>query len=70
MAGKVKNKHKTKKALMKRIKITGTGKIMRSHQLRSGHLRRNKSKGTLRKHAVPVEFSKTSLKSIRKMLGM
>lgn len=71
MASKVtKIKHKTKKALMKRVKITGTGKIMRSHQLRSGHLRRNKSKRALRRHAVPVEFSKTSLKALKKMLGM
>ena len=66
------NKHsqKTKKALLKRIKITGTGKIMRSHQLRSGHLRRTKSKSALRRHAVPVEFDKTQLKAIKRMLGI
>lgn len=63
-------KHKTKKALAKRIKITGSGKIMRSHQLRTGHLRRHKSKRALRRHARPVEFSKTSLKSIKRMLGI
>ena len=71
MASKLKkNKHKTKKALMKRVKITGTGKIMRSHQLRSGHLRRHKSKSALRRHAVPIEYSKTALKSIKRMLGI
>lgn len=64
------HKHKTKKALMKRIKITGTGKIMRSHQLRSGHLRRNKSKSALRKHAVPVQMHKTMVKSAKRMLGI
>lgn len=63
-------KLKTKKALLKRVKITGTGKIMRSHQLRSGHLRRNKSKSALRKHAVPVEFNKTAVKAARRMLGI
>lgn len=63
-------KPKTKKSLLKRIKITGTGKIMRSHQLRSGHLRRNKSKGALRRHAEPILFSKTSLKAIKRMLGL
>ncbi|MBI2021738.1 50S ribosomal protein L35 [Candidatus Daviesbacteria bacterium] len=63
-------KHKTKKALIKRIKITGTGKIMRSHQLRSGHLRRNKSKRTLRRHAKATPVSKTALKSIKRMLGI
>jgi large subunit ribosomal protein L35 len=66
----MKVKRKTKKSLMKRIKITGTGKIMRSHQLRSGHLRRNKAKKTLRKHAVPIEMSKSFVKAARIMLGI
>lgn len=66
----MKIKHKTKKALMKRIKVTGTGKIMRSHQLRSGHLRRNKAKKILRKHAVAIEFDKTATKAIKRMLGI
>ena len=65
-----KHKHKTKKSLMKRIKITGTGKIMRSHQLRSGHLRRNKSKNALRRHAEPMELNKTLLKAAKRMLGI
>ena len=55
---------------MKRVKITGTGKIMRSHQLRSGHLRRNKAKKTLRKHAVAIELDKTAQKAARRMLGI
>lgn len=63
-------KHKTKKALMKRVKITGTGKVMRSHQLRSGHLRRHKAKKTLRKHAVAIEFDKSATKAVKRMLGM
>lgn len=63
-------KVKTKKALSKKVKITGTGKIMRSHQLRSGHLRRSKSKSTLRKHKQPVEMNKTTTKSIKRMLGI
>lgn len=63
-------KSKTKKAFMKRVKITGSGKIMRSHQLRSGHLRRNKSKRALRRHAEPIELSKTMLKAAKKMLGI
>jgi len=66
----MKIKRKTKKALMKRVKITGTGKIMRSHQLRSGHLRRNKSKKTLRTHAVPIEMHSTAAKAVRRMLGI
>lgn len=63
-------KQKTKKALAKRIKITGSGKIMRSHQLRSGHLRRHKSKKTLRKHAVPIAVAKNELKNLKRMLGI
>ncbi len=65
-----KNKHKTKKALMKRVKITGTGKIMRSHQLRSGHLRRHKSKSALRRHAEPMEYNKRETKAVKRMLGI
>jgi large subunit ribosomal protein L35 len=63
-------KQKTKKALLKRVKITGTGKIMRSHQLRSGHLRRNKSKKALRRHARPIELSKAGVKAAKRMLGI
>ena len=63
-------KPKTKKALAKRIKITKTGKIMRSHQLRSGHLRRHKSKSALRRHARPISLSKTSVKAVKRMLGI
>ncbi len=63
-------KVKTKKILSKKVKITGTGKIMRSHQLRSGHLRRNKSKGALRRHKQPVQVSKTIERSIRRMLSI
>jgi len=55
-------KHKTK--------ITGTGKIMRSHQLRANHLRRHKSKSALRRHAVPVKVAKGDAKQIKRMLGI
>lgn len=63
-------KQKPKKSLLKRVKITKTGKILRSHQLRSGHLRRNKSKKALRRHARPINLSKTSLKAVKRMLGI
>jgi ribosomal protein L35 len=62
-------KIKTKKSLVKKVKITKTGKLMRSHQLRSGHLRHHKSKGALRRHAVPVQVSKTIETTFRKLLG-
>lgn len=66
----MKQKMRVKRSLLKKIKITSTGKILRSHQLRSGHLRRNKSKSALRRHAVPVVMSKTFHKQIRKLLGI
>lgn len=62
-------KVKTKKILAKKIKITGTGKILRSHQLRSGHLRRHKSKKALRRHKRPIEMNKTLIQSVKRMLG-
>lgn len=65
----MKTKVKTKKTLAKKIKITGTGKMMRSHQLRSGHLRQNKSKQALRRHKEPIEMDKTVLKTMNRLLG-
>jgi len=65
-----KTKMKTKKILSKKVKISGSGKILRSHQLRSGHLRRKKSKSALRRHAVPIIINKSITKSIKRMLGL
>lgn len=63
-------KPKTKKALVKRIKVTATGKIIRSHQLRTGHLRRHKSKQALRRHARTLILSKSDTKAVKRMLGI
>lgn len=41
-------KIKTKKAAAKRLKVTGSGKIVTRHA-RIGHLRRRKSKRTMRR---------------------
>ncbi len=65
-----KTKHKTNKTLLKRLKITGTGKILRSNQLRASHLRRNKSKSALRRHAKTVVLSKTMIQATRRALGI
>ncbi|MBI2595791.1 50S ribosomal protein L35 [Candidatus Daviesbacteria bacterium] len=66
----MKTKHKTKKALSKRVKITGTGKILRSHQLRAGHLKRHKTNRALRRHKEPILLNKTMIKSFKRMLGI
>lgn len=62
-------KVKTKKSLYKKIKITGSGKLLRSHQLRSGHLRRHKSKSALRRHQEPIIMSRTVEKTMRRLMG-
>ncbi len=62
-------KIRTKKSLMKKIRISKNGKLMRSNQMRSGHLRRNKSKQALRRHAVPVEMSKATRLRMQRLLG-
>jgi large subunit ribosomal protein L35 len=64
-----KNKVKTKKVLAKKIKITGSGKILRPHQLRSGHLRRHKSKSALRRYKKLFAVKKTEIKVIKRLLG-
>jgi len=71
MASKLKkNKLKTKKSVVKRFYVTGTGKIMRSHQLRANHMRRHKSKSALRRHAVDVQVFKGEVRDIKRMLGI
>lgn len=63
-------KLKTKKAAKKRFKITATGKILRSNQLRTAHLRRKKSKSALRRHARVVQVNKAGLRQVKRMLGL
>ncbi len=63
-------KLKTKQSVIKRFRLTKTGKILRSSQLRTAHLRRKKSKSALRRYARVVEVSKASSKTIRRMLGV
>lgn len=69
MSRKVKpaGKQKTRKAAMKRFKITGTGKvIMRPHNIR--HLKRNKSKKANRAGKVPVVVQGKFAKKIKRMM--
>lgn len=62
-------KQKTKRVLAKKIKVTKTGKLLRSHQLRVGHLKRHKSGSARRRQKKTSEVSKTISRSIRRMLG-
>lgn len=63
-------KQKTKKSILKRIKITSTGKIFRRHQFGAGHLKRNKSKGALERQRNTSEYFKGESKRFRKILGI
>ena len=64
------SKQKTNKSVEKRIKVTSKGKILRRHQLASGHLKRNKSKGALNRAKKTKGFAKGEVRTIRRMLGI
>ena len=63
-------KQKTKKSLLKRVKITSTGKILRRHQLGGGHLKRKKSKSALIRQKKMYGVAKAENKKYRAMLGL
>lgn len=63
-------KQKTRKSILKRIKITSKGKILRRHQLGAGHLKRHKSKGALERHKKTTEFFKGETRRLRKLIGL
>ena len=63
-------KQKTKKTLLKRVKITSTGRIFRKHQLGSGHLKRHKSKSALERQGKTFEYFKGDSKRLRKVIGI
>ncbi len=60
-------KLKTKKTLVKRIKITGSGKIMRK-KISRGHLKVKWSSSLRHKKGRSQEVSSTHTKSLRAML--
>ncbi|NCN24261.1 MAG: 50S ribosomal protein L35 [Candidatus Pacebacteria bacterium CG10_big_fil_rev_8_21_14_0_10_42_12] len=64
-----KNKQKTRSGVSKRFKITKTGKVMRRSQ-NMRHLRRNKSKRTLRKYRTPQQVTGKFARKIKRMLGL
>lgn len=64
------SKMKTRKSILKRLKITAKGKLLRRHQLGAGHLKRKKSKGALRRHKKTREFLKGEAKRLRKVIGL
>ncbi|MBU1200756.1 50S ribosomal protein L35 [Patescibacteria group bacterium] len=60
-------KHKTRKIVAKRFKITSTGKVMRrTPNMR--HLRRKKSSSQLRRYRKYIEVTGVMAKKIKAML--
>lgn len=66
---KTKIKQKTRKGVAARFKITGTGKVLRRSQ-NMRHLRRKKSKGSIRASRKPIEVTGGFAKKIKQMLGL
>ncbi|MEN8253164.1 MAG: 50S ribosomal protein L35 [Patescibacteria group bacterium] len=62
-------KQKTRKGVVKRFKVTATGKVMRRSQ-NMRHLRRKKSKKAIRKYRIPVEVKGKWAKKIKRMLAI
>jgi large subunit ribosomal protein L35 len=61
-------KMKTHSGAKKRIKVTGTGKLMR-RQVGRGHYRLAKGKNVFRRRAGEVELAPGDAKVIKKQLG-
>ncbi len=61
-------KLKTRKIVLKRFKVTGTGKILRRAQ-NMRHLRRRKSKKQIRAYNVPKQLTGKIATKITKMLA-
>ncbi len=62
-------KQKTKKSILKRLKITSTGKILRRHQLGAGHLKRHKGKSALERQRNTFEYFKGESKKFKDIIG-
>jgi len=60
-------KQKTKKAAIKRFKITKTGKIMRQRQM-AGHLKAAKSKSAKTRYKKVAYVSKPEKSNIEKLM--
>ena len=64
-----KYKQKTRKSAAARFKITGTGKVMRRRQ-NARHLRRKKSRKTIRKYRLLATVTGKYAKKVKQMMGL
>ncbi len=60
-------KTKNKKAIVKRVKITSSGKIMRRNQLMN-HLKNSKSAARVRRQQEPKQLDGVDLKRVKHLL--
>lgn len=63
-------KMKVRKSILKRVKITSKGKLLRRHQLGAGHLKRKKTKGALGRHKKTVKFFSGEARKLKKVIGL
>ncbi len=61
---------KTKKSILKRLKITSSGKLLRRHQMGAGHLKRHKSNNALNRQKKTTEFFHGEGKKYKKVIGL
>ena len=62
------NKNKTRRAAVKRFKVTGSGKVMRRKAYK-GHLTAKKSPNRKRRLRKATSVASTEIKTVRKMIG-
>ncbi|MFP3937414.1 MAG: 50S ribosomal protein L35 [Phycisphaerae bacterium] len=62
-------KMKTNKAMMKRVKVTGRGKLLRRRP-GGGHLKSNKPAKRVRRYRQPTSFSTAFAKHARALMGL
>lgn len=61
-------KNKTRRAAVKRFKVTGSGKVMR-RKAYAGHLTAKKSPNRKRRLRKGTEVSKSELKNVKSLIG-
>ena len=61
-------KMKTHSGTAKRVKVTGSGKVIATHA-NKGHLLSNKSKASKKRHKGELQVSKSDLKRIKQQIS-
>ncbi|OIO13462.1 50S ribosomal protein L35 [Candidatus Gottesmanbacteria bacterium CG11_big_fil_rev_8_21_14_0_20_37_11] len=61
-------KQKTRKSILKRVKVTKTGKVLRGHH-GAGHRKAHKSKRRIRSFRISVKTTKKQAKMIKRIIN-